>query len=104
MASPRASLVFVVRLKQPPPLFTFSPKKAGNMKRFSKIFALYVLAAATLVSPFQSVALAQNNLVTPQPPMAKKVPKTTNIHGETLVDNYFWLREKTNPEVLAYLE
>jgi oligopeptidase B len=74
------------------------------MKRLSKIFALYILAAATLVSPFSSIAVAQNNLVTPQPPMAKKIPKETNIHGVTLVDPYFWLREKNNPEVKAYLE
>ncbi|HYJ47866.1 MAG TPA: hypothetical protein VEV81_14720, partial [Pyrinomonadaceae bacterium] len=74
------------------------------MRRPSKIFALYMLACAMLVSPFSTIALAQNNLVTPQPPMAKKNPKTTDIHGEKLVDNYFWLREKNNPEVLAYLE
>src|ERR1043165_5244875 len=73
------------------------------MKRVSKIFALYALASAMLVSPVGSIALAQK-LVTPPPPMAKKIPKTTNIHGETLVDNYFWLREKNNPEVMAYLE
>jgi oligopeptidase B len=73
------------------------------MKKLSKIFALYALASAMLVSPFSSIALAQK-LVTPPPPMAKKIPKTTNIHGETLIDNYFWLREKNNPEVMAYLE
>jgi oligopeptidase B len=39
-----------------------------------------------------------------QPPVAKKVPKETKINGDTLVDNYFWLREKSNPEVAAYLE
>ncbi|HET7112639.1 MAG TPA: S9 family peptidase, partial [Pyrinomonadaceae bacterium] len=33
-----------------------------------------------------------------------KKTKTTNIHGETLVDEYFWLREKTNPAVMSYLE
>jgi oligopeptidase B len=38
------------------------------------------------------------------PPVAKKVPKTTEINGRTLVDNYFWLRDKPNPEVRAYLE
>ena len=38
------------------------------------------------------------------PPVAKKLPKTINIHGETLVDNYFWLREKSNPEVIDYLK
>jgi len=39
-----------------------------------------------------------------QPPVAKKIPKTTRIHGDTLVDDYYWLREKTNPEVISYLE
>ncbi len=49
---------------------------------------------------------AQSNLgaTSPQPPMADKKPKTTNIHGETLVDDYFWLREKTNPAVMAHLQ
>ncbi len=41
---------------------------------------------------------------TPTPPVAKKVPKTTEVNGATLVDNYFWMREKSNPEVRAYLE
>ncbi|HWS56022.1 MAG TPA: S9 family peptidase [Pyrinomonadaceae bacterium] len=48
-----------------------------------------------------------NNAVTagvPAAPVAKKVPKTTTVHGETLVDEYFWMREKTNPEVISYLE
>jgi oligopeptidase B len=40
----------------------------------------------------------------PKPPIAKRVPKKTTIHGDTLVDDYFWLREKSNPEVIAYLE
>jgi oligopeptidase B len=40
----------------------------------------------------------------PAPPVAKKVPKTTEINGHTMVDNYFWLRDKKNPEVKAYLE
>src|SRR5215470_11253108 len=40
----------------------------------------------------------------PAPPVAKKIPHTTEINGRKLVDNYFWLREKTNPEVRSYLE
>jgi len=39
-----------------------------------------------------------------KPPMAEKKSKTTDIHGEQLVDEYFWLREKTNPAVLAHLK
>jgi oligopeptidase B len=37
-------------------------------------------------------------------PMAKKIVKTTDIHGEKLADDYFWLRDRQNPEVKAYLE
>ena len=40
----------------------------------------------------------------PAPPVAKKVPHVTEINGRKLVDNYFWLRNKKNPEVAAYLE
>ncbi|HEU4795335.1 MAG TPA: hypothetical protein VFT02_06880, partial [Pyrinomonadaceae bacterium] len=36
--------------------------------------------------------------------MAEKKSKITDIHGEQLVDEYFWLREKTNPAVLEHLK
>ena len=39
-----------------------------------------------------------------KPPVAKVDPKVTTLHGEKLVDNYHWLRDKGNPEVIAYLE
>ena len=39
-----------------------------------------------------------------QPPPTEKKPKITEINGDRLVDNYFWLREKTNPAVIAHLE
>ena len=39
-----------------------------------------------------------------QPPVTEKKPKVTEINGDRLVDNYFWLREKTNATVLAHLE
>ncbi len=55
---------------------------------------LIAIALLTTVS-----ALAQ----TPIPPVAKKVPKTTAIHGDERVDDYGWLREKASPEVIAYL-
>jgi oligopeptidase B len=37
------------------------------------------------------------------PPVAARKPAVRRIHGESLPDDYFWLREKTNPEVAAYL-
>ncbi len=41
---------------------------------------------------------------TAQPPVAPRIPVRTSIHGHTLVDDYAWLRDKTSPEVLAYLQ
>ena len=40
----------------------------------------------------------------PAPPVAKKVPKVTVIHGDVLQDDYAWLREKDSPDVIAHLE
>jgi oligopeptidase B len=38
------------------------------------------------------------------PPVAKKQAHTSTIHGLERVDNYFWLRERDNPDVIDYLE
>ncbi len=38
------------------------------------------------------------------PPIAKKYPYTHSLHGDERIDNYFWLRDRENPEVNAYLE
>lgn len=39
-----------------------------------------------------------------KPPVAKIVPHTETRHGEEVTDNYYWLRERDNPDVIAYLE
>jgi oligopeptidase B len=41
---------------------------------------------------------------TPTPPVARRVPHETVRHGDRQVDDYFWMREKSDPEVVAYLE
>ncbi len=38
-----------------------------------------------------------------QAPRAKKVPKELNIHGATRIDNYFWMNQREDPEVIDYL-
>jgi oligopeptidase B len=40
----------------------------------------------------------------PAPPVAKKVPKSFTMHGDTRVDDYGWLRDKKSADTLAYLE
>ena len=40
----------------------------------------------------------------PDPPVAKIIPQELSIHGYTRVDNYYWLNNPENPEVIDYLE
>ena len=38
------------------------------------------------------------------PPVARVAPRVEVVHGETRVDDYYWLRNRSDPEVMAYLE
>ncbi|WP_053977960.1 S9 family peptidase [Mangrovimonas xylaniphaga] len=38
-----------------------------------------------------------------QPPIAKRIPKELKIHGDVRVDDYFWLNQREDQEVLDYL-
>lgn len=37
-------------------------------------------------------------------PIAKVVPKVLEKHGDTRIDHYYWLNDRENKEVIAYLE
>lgn len=39
-----------------------------------------------------------------QPPIAKKIPTNITVHGDTRSDEYFWMRDRSDPDVEAYLE
>ncbi len=60
------------------------------MKRF------YALSAALFV-----VALHAQEL---KPPVAKKVPKSVTMFGDTRTDDYGWIRDKTSADAIAYLQ
>ncbi len=64
---------------------------------------LFVLSIILSVSG-PSFAQTNGGESTPQPPMTEKKTKSTKIHTDTMVDDFFWLREKTNPKVIAHLE
>jgi oligopeptidase B len=38
-----------------------------------------------------------------QPPIAQRIPRAVTMHGDTRDDPYYWLRDRANPEVIAYL-
>lgn len=62
-------------------------------------FTIAMLAAALLAScnndPMKDTLTA--------PPIAEKKPHELTIHGHTRVDEYFWLNDRENPEVIEYL-
>jgi len=39
-----------------------------------------------------------------KPPIAKRISYSHDIHGDVRHDDYYWLNEPTNPEVIKYLE
>src|SRR2546426_11780061 len=67
-----------------------------------------LIAAVALITLSLSIiitkSMAQDRTGIIKPPVTEKKPKITTINGDRLVDNYFWLREKTNPAVIAHLE
>jgi oligopeptidase B len=78
--------------------------KGLKMKRLT----LPALLLATVI-PAGIMTMAQtqtNGSATrpPAPPVAKKVSRTAEVHGVKLSDDYFWMRDKKNPEVISYLE
>ncbi len=66
--------------------------------KIRRMQAFPILAVLTLTTGCSIVQQA------PVPPAAKRIDHKQDWHGETVVDPYFWLREKTNPEVPKYLE
>jgi len=71
-------------------------------KQFPFIFQLVLMLAMT--TSLNHNVLAQNLITGLKAPAANRIPKPDTTNGDTRVDNYFWLREKKNPEVIAYLE
>jgi oligopeptidase B len=67
------------------------------MRQFRILFA--AISAISIVVPAFSGLAAQD--VTP--PVATIRPRIDTLHGDVRTDNYFWIREKTNPQVIAYL-
>jgi oligopeptidase B len=67
-----------------------------------KLSSFFVnLAASGLLMVVSEVAMANAPTT---PPLAAPKAHTEVRHGEAIRDDYFWLREKANPEVIKYLE
>ena len=69
---------------------------------FVRVLIVRVVAAAAAMAGGSAATLAQVAGI--DPPVAAVIPERLVAHGHTRVDNYYWLNERENPEVIAYLE
>ena len=67
-----------------------------------KLFLLLLILSISTITFMKVTAQNGNSML--QPPVTEKKPKVTEINGDKLVDNYFWLRDKSNPAVISHLE
>lgn len=76
------------------------------MTRYLKLgsaFAIALLMAACKPSTQTTVKITQQSDF-PAPPLAAIKASEFTEFGNKRIDNYFWLKDKTNPEVIAYLK
>ncbi len=57
-----------------------------------------------LLIPALALAACSGEKETSITPIAEKRPVTLEQHGDSRIDDYYWLRERENPEVIGYLE
>jgi len=62
--------------------------------------SINLLAAICLIF---ATACNSNKETMQRPPVAKKIPTNLEKHGDVRVDNYYWLNDRENPEVIDYL-
>lgn len=71
------------------------------MKKFSVIILINFIFA---LSCKNDQNMTENNVAkAPKAPKAKKVEKKLEIHNDVRIDNYFWLNDREDKEVIAYL-
>ena len=69
-------------------------------------FVLFLVAAtmfACTTSKKESAMLKKQSDF-PAPPAAEVIPDTFSNFGQTRIDDYYWLKDKNNPEVIDYLK
>lgn len=76
------------------------------MKRLRNVRHVSLFAAMSMIGTTAIVITSCNpqNHEKMQAPKAAKIVHEMNEHGSTRVDNYYWLNQRENPEVIAYLE
>jgi oligopeptidase B len=68
----------------------------------SLVLVLYIGTGCSKAQKEDTVMKKESQI--PVPPRAEKIKKELTIHNHTRVDNYYWLKQRENPGVIAYLK
>ncbi|MVT39673.1 prolyl oligopeptidase family serine peptidase [Chitinophaga oryziterrae] len=63
-----------------------------------------MLSGVSLFACKEKKRVMSEEVVTIAPPVADKVNKELTIHGDTRTDNYYWMNDREDPKVIAYLK
>jgi oligopeptidase B len=66
-----------------------------------RILAHALVTISIVVASSSATRLAAQDVA---PPTARIIPRVDTLHGEVRTDNYFWIRNKSDPQVISYLE
>jgi oligopeptidase B len=68
------------------------------------MFRVRLLAGSLAVLPIVGTSVSRLAAQAVTPPTARIIPRVDTLHGEVRTDNYFWIRNKSDPQVISYLE
>jgi oligopeptidase B len=77
-----------------------------DARRKLSVFTIIISLIFTISSKDESKEQLKNmtdSQARPEAPSARKIPKELKIHGDLRIDNYFWLNDRENQDVIDYL-
>ena len=77
---------------------------SSNPNRGLPAFAVPVESLSESATRVAPEARPRHLELLPSAPMARTIARVSTVHGETRVDEYSWLRDREDPETLAYLQ
>ncbi len=72
-----------------------------NISKLLILAGMVFIIASCTQQPSQ---ITEKIPMAPTAPVAKIIPKDVTVHNDPRIDNYFWLRDRDNKEVIDYLE